>query len=68
MFEKAALEASNVKTGKFCQAGNHPIELWSPSLISQKVEYIHMNPVAAGLVLEAHFWKFSSANDYSGGK
>jgi hypothetical protein len=68
MFEKAALESSNVKNGKFWQAGNHPIELWSPDVISQKVEYIHMNPVEAGLVFEAHYWKYSSAIDYSGGR
>jgi len=68
MFEKAALESSNVKNGKFWQAGNHPIELWSPDVISQKVEYIHMNPVEAGLVFEAQCWKYSSAIDYSGGR
>lgn len=68
MFEKAAFESSNVKTGKLWQAGNHPIELWSPEVISQKVEYTHMNPVEAGLVFEPQHWKYSSAIDYSGGK
>jgi len=44
MFEKAALESSNVENAKFWQARNHPIELGSPDVISQKVEYMHMNP------------------------
>lgn len=44
------------------------MELWSPEVISQKVEYTHMNPVEAGLVFEPQHWKYSSAIDYSGGK
>jgi len=42
--------------------------LWSAEVIDQKVEYIHQNPVVAGLVIEADYWKYSSAIDYSGGK
>jgi len=38
------------------------------NLISQKVKYNHMNPVKAGLVFKAQFWKCSSAIDYSGGR
>ncbi len=68
MFENAALKSSNVKTGKLRQAGNHPVELWSPEVIYQKVEYIHMNPVETGLVIEPQHWKYSSAIDYSRGK
>jgi hypothetical protein len=50
------------------QQHNKPIELWSPKVIDQKVDYIHNNPVEAGFVLEPHQWKYSSAIDYSGGK
>lgn len=47
---------------------SHPIELWSPAVIDQKMEYIHMNPVVAGCVAEPHYWKYSSAVDYNGGE
>ena len=50
------------------QQNNKPIELWSPEVIDQKVDYIHFNPVEAGFVTEPHHWKYSSAIDYSDGK
>jgi REP element-mobilizing transposase RayT len=59
---------SNVKGRQFWQQHNKPIELWSPTVIDQKVDYIHNNPVEAGFVSEPHYWKYSSAIDYSGGK
>jgi len=40
---------------------NHPIELWSPEVIMQKVEYIHNNPVRAGIVTEPQYYLYSSA-------
>jgi hypothetical protein len=33
----------------------------------EKVEYIHPNPVRAGLVKRAEEWQWSSAHDYTGG-
>ena len=65
---RAGLKNSNVKNMQFWQQHNKPIELWSPEVIDQKVDYIHNNPVVAGFVTEAHYWKYSSAIDYSGGK
>ena len=32
----------------------------------EKVEYIHLNPVRAGLVKRAEDWPWSSARDYTG--
>jgi hypothetical protein len=32
----------------------------------EKVEYIHLNPVRAGLVKRAEDWPWSSVRDYSG--
>ncbi|PWS28682.1 hypothetical protein DHW03_02210 [Pedobacter yonginense] len=52
---------------QFCQHNNKPIELWNASVIDQKADYLHNNPVASGLVNEAWHWKYSSAIDYSGG-
>jgi REP element-mobilizing transposase RayT len=44
------------------QHGNHPISLESNRWIDQKIEYIHQNPVKAGLVNEAQNYIYSSAN------
>ena len=33
---------------------------------SEKVEYIHLNPVKAGLVSRAEDWPWSSVHDYTG--
>jgi len=68
MFERAGLKSSNVKGKQLWQHDNHPIELWSAEVIEQKADYIHNNPVEAGFVSEAHYWQYSSAIDYSGGK
>jgi putative transposase len=68
MMEKAGSKNSNVKFRQFWQQHNHPIELWSPEVIAQKIDYIHNNPVVAGFVEQPHYWKYSSAIDYSGGK
>lgn len=66
--KRAGSKNSNVKEYQFWQQHNKPIELWSAHVIDQKIEYIHNNPVVAGFVEEAHYWKYSSAIDYSGGK
>lgn len=59
----------NTKTGK--QAfrvwipGNHPEELYSDKFITQKENYIHMNPVVAGIVSQPQYYRLSSASDES---
>lgn len=68
MMERVGIKNSNVKKRQFWQQHNNPIELWTPAVIDQKVDYIHENPVVAGFVIEAEQWKYSSAIDYSGGK
>jgi putative transposase len=45
---------------------NHPIELESPAFTQQKIDYIHQNPVAAGLVYRAEDYIYSSASNYAG--
>lgn len=65
------IKRAGAKIGRehqFWQHNNKPIELWSSDVIDQKLDYIHNNPVAAGFVEEGHFWQYSSAVDYSGGK
>jgi len=47
---------------------NKPIELWSNAVITQKLNYIHQNPVEEGLVFKAEQYVYSSAIDYAGEK
>ena len=65
MFKKAGEKNSNVKEYQFWQQNNQPIELWSTPVIKQKFDYIHKNPVKAGLVMEPWEWKYSSARNYA---
>ena len=61
---------ANVKntTYQFWQQENHPIELFSNKFIDQKLNYIHQNPVTAGLVDEPWEYRYSSARDYMNNK
>ncbi len=40
------------------------IDLWSPRFIRQKLNYIHLNPVRAGLCRHPAEWKWSSYRAY----
>ena len=45
---------------------NHPIELYKPETIKQKLNYIHNNPVEAGIVEKPEEYIYSSAKSYAG--
>jgi putative transposase len=53
------------QTMQFWKHANHPFFLYSNKMIYQKVNYIHVNPVEAGFVNQAHEWRLSSANEQS---
>ena len=59
----AKLEGKN-KNHKVWKNGNHPIELYSPKVIRQKLDYIHKNPVVAGIVALPEHYLLSSASNY----
>ena len=40
------------------------IDLWSPKFIRQKLDYLHLNPVRAGLCQHPADWKWSSCRAY----
>ncbi|MBN2262547.1 MAG: hypothetical protein JW735_06535 [Prolixibacteraceae bacterium] len=63
-FRKAGNSASNVTQYQFWRHDNHPIELWS----NEKIDYLHKNPVDAGLVFKADDYIYCSAVDYAGEK
>jgi putative transposase len=68
IFKSAGLNNINNKEYQFWQQNNHPIELFSPLVTFQKIDYIHNNPVVAGIVHEPEHYILSSATDYSGKK
>lgn len=67
-FKDAADRSSKVNKFKFWQHDNQPIELWSNKVIWEKINYVHQNPVKAGLVFKPEQYKYSSAIDYADGK
>jgi len=68
LFHKAAKNLNRVNHFKVWQDGNHPIELDSNSILEQKLNYLHNNPVTAGIVYNSEDYVYSSAIDYTGGK
>jgi putative transposase len=49
------------------QEGFHPQQIISEAMLRQKLDYLHHNPVRAGLVAQPEDWLYSSAGDYAGG-
>lgn len=68
LFSEAGKKNSNNKNYQFWQQDNHPIELSTNNLMDQKLEYIHNNPVEAGIVDRPESYLYSSARDYTGQK
>ena len=65
MFKYYAKFKEQYKVYQFWQKTSHPIELISHEMIDQKMDYIHENPVEAGLVVDPTSWNYSSANALS---
>jgi putative transposase len=51
---------------QFWRQDNQPKEMFSLKFITQKMDYMHNNPVDAGLVEKAEHYMYSSAKDYCG--
>jgi REP-associated tyrosine transposase len=64
--KKLALDVSQKRahTHAVWQKGFSSIDLWSPKFIRQKLNYIHLNPVRAGLCKHPAEWKWSSYRAY----
>ncbi|MDR6969104.1 hypothetical protein J2X31_003130 [Flavobacterium arsenatis] len=67
-FRLATESHSRNKNYQFWQYGNHPEEVYSNSFMWSKLDYIHLNPVRAGLVEKASHYVYSSASVYVDGK
>jgi putative transposase len=49
---------------QFWRQDNQPKELYRPAFVFQKMNYIHNNPVEAGIVERPEHYLYSSAKDY----
>lgn len=65
LMERAGKKNSNNANFQLWRQDNHPIELWDNYMLEQKLNYIHQNPVEAGIVDKAENYTYSSAGDYS---
>ena len=66
IFKQAGSNNSKNNNYQFWQQDNRPIQLDSPEFTLSKLEYIHANPVKAGLVESPGDYLLSSARDYNG--
>ena len=66
LFERAGKHNPNNIRYQFWQQHSHPIELTTNEMMDQRLNYIHNNPVEAGIVLSAEDYLYSSAVNYAG--
>ena len=64
IFAKAGSGNSRNKDYQFWRQDNQPQELYSAKFVFQKRNYIHQNPVEAGIVENPEHYLYSSARDY----
>lgn len=67
-FKLASENNSKIQEYKFWQDGNAPKEIHTTKFLEQKLNYIHMNPVKAEIVINSEDYLYSSAMDYAGMK
>jgi REP element-mobilizing transposase RayT len=68
IFKKAGEANSRNTNYEFWQQDNQPKIIYTPDFGRQKLEYIHDNPVEAGIVEKAEEYCYSSARNYYYGK
>ena len=49
---------------QFWKYGNHPEEITIEKFMWSKLDYMHLNPVRAGIVSKASEYMYSSASNY----
>ena len=63
-FEFACKSHTRNEKYQFWQYGSHPEEIFSEKFMWSKLDYIHMNPIRAGIVFKASNYRYSSASNY----
>lgn len=64
LFRKNTESHGRNKTYQVWRYGNHPEEIFSEKFLWSKLDYIHLNPVRAGIVEKASEYIYSSAKNY----
>lgn len=67
-FKNAGEHNGNNTNYQFWRQDNMPVELYSPVATEKKLDYIHNNPVEAGIVEKPEDYLYSSAKVYAGEK
>ena len=67
-FKNAINSHHRNKNFQFWKYGNHAEEIYSEKFLWSKIDYIHFNPVRAGIVNKAQDYIYSSASNYIIGK
>lgn len=68
IFKEAAALNSRNSNYQFWKQDTEPKIIYTPEFARQKLEYIHNNPVDAGIAQKAEEYIYSSARDYYHGK
>jgi len=66
LFEFEARKRKKMSGKQLWTHENHAIQLYSNKFITEKLDYIHDNPVRAGIVECAEDYLYSSARNYAG--
>jgi len=66
VFRSAGQLNSRNINNQIWQQQNHAVEVYSSKFTLSKINYIHNNPVEAGMVQYPHEYLYSSARDYAG--
>ena len=64
IFREEGMKNSRNKNYQFWRQDNQPHELYSPAFVFQKINYIHNNPVEAGIDERPEHYFYSSAKGY----
>jgi putative transposase len=64
LFKSAGIKNPNNVNFQFWQQENHPEEIFTKEFLESKMNYVHFNPVEAGLVENPEDYLLSSARDY----
>jgi putative transposase len=64
LFRKAGTDNVRNHQFQFWIQDNHPVELNNQARLKQRLQYLHENPVRAGLVWQPWEYRYSSAIDY----
>lgn len=62
--QQAGIKNGNNNDWQLWQQHNKPLEILSLDMFYQKLEYIHCNPVLAGIVEHEEDYLYSSARDF----